>query len=141
MEPAARATSPSVPTGLWIATRLENARAPSGPTGQSPARVSHTAWTSHAAPTRSTGTLVDALEHHGTSRISAIRCDPDERNQSAHRRYAPTSVHRRSNQRSTSADSVFSFSNIRNSHILVERPAAAPASFGPLRPRPGAGRR
>ena len=76
--------------------------------------------TPHAAPTRSTGTLVDTLERRVTSRISTIRCDTDRRNLSPTRRYAPTSVHLRRNPRSRSPDSAFTFTDIRNRQAPLE---------------------
>ncbi len=83
---------------------MENARAASGPTRPSPARVSHTAWTARRAAHTLHRHSRRYLEHHVTSRISTIRRDPDRRNLSPHRRYAPTSVHLQRIRRSPSVE-------------------------------------
>ena len=62
------------------------------------------------------------------SRISTIRCDTDRRNLTPHRRYAPTSVHLRRNPRSPSADSAFTFSDIRR--WRRRRPRSVPRASG-----------
>ena len=58
------------------------------------------------------GTFLRPLDQEVESRISRIRYDTEGRELTEHRRYAPTSVHVRRNQRSRSPRSVFNFSEI-----------------------------
>ena len=70
-------------------------------------------WTPpQAAPTGTTGILLDAHLLDSTSRISTRRCNPDGRQLTDERRYAPMSVHLRRNLRSRSPESVFTFAEI-----------------------------
>ena len=70
-------------------------------------------WTPpQAAPTGTTGILLDAHLLDSTSRISTRRCNTDGRQLTDERRYAPMSVHLRRNLRSRSPGSVFTFAEI-----------------------------
>ena len=83
-------------------------------------------WTPpQAAPTGTTGILLDAHLLDSTSRISTRRCNPDGRQLTDQRRYAPMSVHLRRNLRSRSPESVFTFAEIATTTGQGQEPPPA----------------
>jgi hypothetical protein len=79
-------------------------------------------WTPpQAAPTGTTGILLDAHLLDSTSRISTRRYDTDGRQLTDERRYAPMSVHLRRNLRSRSPESVFTFAEIASLDAVPRR--------------------
>ena len=75
------------------------------------------------------GTFLRPLDQEVESRISRIRYDTEGRELTEHRRYAPTSVHVRRNQRSRSPRSVFNFSEIPSLEHGGLRPRRAQCRF------------
>ena len=96
---------------------MENARdTPGGNCAVAESAFPTAPWTPpQAAPTGTTGILLDAHLLDSTSRISTRRCNPDGRQLTDQRRYAPMSVHLRRNLRSRSPESVFTFAEIATS--------------------------